>query len=402
MLISQTLTHQIDLISREVVIVSTESEFDCDAFMHRLGGTVKIGEIVASLGWDQSEEEFERVLSAQSLKTLFFQKSTGKIRFGISVYDGGGDESFLQQLCQKLKDWNMLVKENLKTAGLSSGFVRIDERKLPSATVAKEHLITKGAEIVFIVTKDALLVGATRSVQAFEEFAIRDIARPGRDKRSGIMPPKLARMMINLACMPGSGVLLDPFCGSATVVMEAMALGLKHIIASDTSDTAISDTQKNIHWLASRYKDKVPDTSEVKVIKGDVRNLASFIQPQSIDAIVTEPYLGPPLFADMKDAAVERISYELASLYVSAFTQFVKVLKPGGKVVIIFPVFPLGGRHHFIEIIEEIVKMGFAQQEIISSEYISQVTREWTRRKTILFGGNFQFLQREILSFSKN
>ena len=270
---------------------------------------------------------------------------------------------------------------------------------MSSATVAKEHLIKKGAEIVFIVANDALYIGATRQVQAFEEFAFRDIARPGRDKRSGIMPPKLARMMINLADMPGNGILLDPFCGSATVVMEAMTLGYQHIIASDNSDTAISDTQKNIRWLASRYTNKVPDVSQVKVIKGDVRNLASHLKPQSIDAIVTEPYLGPPLFAGMKASAIERISHDLAALYLSAFAQFAKVLKKSGKVVMIFPVFPLSGKLQFIEILSDITKMGFAQKDLIPVGFMTNPNISLTSRKTILFGGDYKFLQREILKF---
>lgn len=392
-------SYQIEILSKEVVVVLAETQVDTANLMGTLGGTVKIGEVVTSVSWDQSETEFEQALSATNLTSNFFLKSSGKIRFGISIYDGGGDAALFKQLTSEQKNWHIKIKENLKNAGISSGFTGIKERMLSSATVAKEQMIRKGAEIVFIVAKDALYIGVTRQVQAFEEFAFRDIARPGKDKRSGIMPPKLARMMINLAGMAGSGVLLDPFCGSATVVLEAMALGLRHIIASDTSDTAISDTQKNIRWLSARYNNKLADASEVKVIKGDVKNLASFIKPQSIDAIVTEPYLGPPLFAGMKASAVERISHELAALYVSAFAQFARVLKKSGKVVIIFPVFPIAGKLQFIDIIGEISKMGFAQKDLIPVESTANPYIALTSRKTILFGGDYKFLQREILKF---
>ena len=179
--------YQIEVFAREAAVITIENDVDTAMLMNTLGGTVKIGEVITSVSWNQSESVFEDAISAKTLTAKFFQQSSGKIRFGISIYDGGGDAALLKRLTGEQKNWHIQIKENLKKAGISSGFTSIKERTLSSVTVAKEHLINKGAEIVFIVAKDALYIGATRQVQAFEEFALRDIARPGRDKRSGIM-----------------------------------------------------------------------------------------------------------------------------------------------------------------------------------------------------------------------
>src|SRR5205823_3602162 len=102
------------------------------------------------------------------------------------------------------------------------------------------------------------------AVQPFEQFSARDFGRPGRDDLSGMLPPKLAIIMINLAANDTISVLLDPFCGSGTILSEALLLGYKNLIGSDISEKAVADTKTNLDWIANKFRRDLPD---IKIFK---------------------------------------------------------------------------------------------------------------------------------------
>ena len=67
-------------------------------------------------------------------------------------------------------------------------------------------------------------------VQNISAYAMRDQKRPKRDAFVGMLPPKLAQIMINLALgdqEPKDKLLLDPFCGTGVLLQEALLMGLK-------------------------------------------------------------------------------------------------------------------------------------------------------------------------------
>jgi tRNA G10 N-methylase Trm11 len=57
----------------------------------------------------------------------------------------------------------------------------------------------------------------------------------------------------NLQLQP-SLTLLDPFCGSGTVLTEGINLGIKKLIGTDLSDKCISDTEQNVKWMLHELK----------------------------------------------------------------------------------------------------------------------------------------------------
>jgi len=150
-----------------------------------------------------------------------------------------------------------------------------------------------------------------------------------------MLPPKLARMMINLAGLPlnKDKVVLDPFCGSGTVIQEAAILGAGKILGSDYSNNAVQSSLANIEWL----KERRALSSKFVVEQVDVRELANWVPAQSIDLIVTEPFLGNPVRGQIPNLQIQKRQAELAELYTAALEQFGQVLTPDGRVVIIFP-----------------------------------------------------------------
>ena len=93
----------------------------------------------------------------------------------------------------------------------------------------------------------------------------------------------------------------------------------------------------------------------------DVKDLPAKLGPGSVSTIVCEPFLGPPLKGDESDQKIHFIYLELMGLYRRAFDAFSKILKPGGKVVFVFPFF--GNKH--VNILRELEDYGFRAEGLL-------------------------------------
>lgn len=362
--------------------------------MSVLGGTIKIGLIVARVP-EQGLIPIVHKFLAERAQVV----NSGKFYFGISCY----------QPVLDVKKFGLQLKKLLKASAISSRFVESREPVLSSVVVTTNKLLSdRGAEIVLVKDGALLLVGVTRAVQQFAEFSERDYGRPARDARSGMLPPKIARIMINLARLDRAAVILDPFCGSGTILQEALILGYQNIIGADVSEQAIEDTKQNLKWLNDAGSGLVAKFSSAELARrtsgsnsprakisppaprlfiSASRHLSQQISLQSVDAIITEPYLGPALRGGESQEEIGRIQLELTSLYLDSFKEFQKILKSTGRVVIILPV--INGQ--YLSILDEVNKLGFVQDPKFSKLYDNQA------RQSFLYGRSGQRIKREIL-----
>ncbi|MDD4995156.1 MAG: DNA methyltransferase [Patescibacteria group bacterium] len=354
-------------------IVETQSPLDPAGLQKQLGGTVKIGQVVLESNPASLPQDLTRLLSDSS--------GIKKLNFGVNNYGFKFDA--------------LAVKKALRSAGVSARLVASREPALSSVIAQKEILNKSGVELNCFKFDDSILVGKTVTCQPFEELSRRDWDRPAKDELAGMMPPKLAKIMINLAAADKSGVLLDPFCGSGTILMEAALMGF-NVIGSDVSEKAIEDTRKNFNWL--KDQDMLARDAKIQLFSCDARLLEKQIAPNSVSAIVTEPYLGPPLRRSVRENDARKIKNELEKLYAKMFSVFAKILKKSGRAVIVAPVFMLK-TNIFINILWEIKKSGF---EIVNPIVENgQIFPEQTIRHTILYSRPGQIVGREILILKK-
>lgn len=334
-------------------ILAMEADMEPSRAIKKLGGAIKIGVEMAT---GLSENALVAAIATE-LHTV-----EGKIHFGLSWY-GNADTG-------KMKEWGMSIKKTLKSEGLSVRFVFKNEATLSSATVEHNGLAERGREFLILANNGRFDLSRTAVVQPFEDFSKRDFGRPGRDDISGMLPPKLAMMMINLAQIPLEGVLLDPFCGSGTIITEAMLMAYTNLIGTDISAKAVEDTKKNIQWISDNFRVPMANV-QLKIEKSDIKNLAKIIPNQSVDAIVTEPFLGRPLTGRERSDEIQKQAAELKKLYLETLTIFAKLLKKGGTAVMIIPAFKSGAGLVKIDLLAEAKKLGFETETFFGKNFLS-------------------------------
>lgn len=91
--------------------------------------------------------------------------------------------------------------------------------------------------------------------------------------------PRLARALVNLSRVKKGQTLLDPFCGTGGILIEASLIGVK-VIGCDIQEKMVKGSKENLnHFKISNYQIQCLDISEV-------RN-----QVNKVDAIATDlPY----------------------------------------------------------------------------------------------------------------
>ena len=264
------------------------------------------------------------------LKSEFFKDYKGKKQFGVSVYvlddelvahehnnhfhDNNRQSSFVrpgrttedghaindklrkakpatQTVWGEPKRLGMMIKKTLTDSGLSVrvALPEFNSLSLASVVVTKNLLLEKGAEICIIGGKEKVYTAKTLVVQDFEDYGRRDYHRPVRDEQQGMIPPKVAQIMLNLSGVKKGDSVLDPFCGIGTIVQEGLLLGFK-MFGSDINRVAIRGSEQNLEWFRNRYH--VPAGKYIINIS-DARNVSKLIDKTPINAIVTECTLGP-------------------------------------------------------------------------------------------------------------
>lgn len=170
---------------------------------------------------------------------------------------------------------------------------------------------------------------------SYQDWIDKDRKMPFVDPKSGMLPPKIARSLINLTPYKGEPkdlTLLDPFCGSGRLAVEACQLGF-NVLASDIVQEKIDHTQANLKAL----------DLQADIILADATHLSKKLD-KKVDLIVTEPHMGK---VDLRSDRVRYVVPGLKKLYLGALKDWLKILKPGGLVTMIFPILS-DGSHTYV------------------------------------------------------
>lgn len=251
-----------------------------------LGSIVKVAELI--------DDSF--TLDADSIARLthrLFGQTTGKVTLGVS-YHGSSAKSKLAA------NFSRAMRASLEQSGHSVRLVPSEQAALSTAAVLHNKLAIgnpKKVELLLAPTPGShrLIVAKTIYVQDIGAYALRDRGRPRRDTRNGMLPPKLAQTMINLArgaCqLTRPTNLLDPFCGTGVILQEAGLMGLT-TYGSDNNPRMIDYTQTNLDWLARRYQ--LASRPRLTIADATDFSWQQWLAPDRLDLIASETYLGRP------------------------------------------------------------------------------------------------------------
>ncbi len=307
------------------------------AQFNELGGSLKLLKVVGEFT-DLNEEDLVNYVAAYFAQ---FPKPT----FAIG--------ELYRDNIEKIQSTD--VKNALKERGVSSRFIDAPREGLSASVLLHQ----KVSEIIVVrVDEHTTLFGQTLGVQNIDQWTIRDREKPYADRKKGMLPPKVARMMVNIGLgelkkvSDSAPIIYDPFCGTGTVLIEGMVMGYP-VIGTDLDATAAGGTTNNLRWLQERYG----LSAKFTVFQSDV----SHVQEGQLDVkpnlIVTEPFLGKP---KPDHDQLPNMFRGMEKLYLGAFRQWRALLADNAVITMIFP-FATDGKHDFSleSIIDKIATLGY-------------------------------------------
>ena len=335
----------------EISIAELEATDFCTD-IERLGGTMKLAEKL-----DERPIEYLQKLPE------------GKITLGVSDYSEKASRKTATTEALKLK--KILVRH-----GRSVRVVENKDATLSTATSLHNGLSGKNErkiELIKVNDEWYKIIG----VQDIEAYAKRDQARPARDAFVGMLPPKLAQILINLCGpLPKNATILDPFCGTGVVLQEAILMGYR-AYGTDISEKMIEYSDRNMKYF---------DFKNYKVEVGDA---VSFKWAEKIDAVACEGYLGKPMSMIPNEMKLKTQKQECKAIIIGFLKNLAGQIKTKTPVVIAVPAWLReNGEYSRLEILDEIEKLGYN---------VSNKSREG-----LLYHREGQIVARDIIILRKN
>lgn len=319
--------------------------------LDRLGGTIKLGAFLGKIDLVPAQELAKHITATDIAETIA-TSTEGKLNFGVSLY--GVKLSKAQHEALGLE-----IKKSFKQLGRNARYIASKEQ-LTAAQITHNNLLTKGADIWIVRNSDSYYLASTTAVQDIAAYGERDHGRPARSAKVGMLPPKLAQMMINLAAPRSNGRVLDPFCGTGVVLQEASLMGFT-AYGSDIEEKLIQMSKENDTWLQKAHQTPAWDLET-----GDA---TTHQWSGQIDAVVTEGYLGPALSKMPGDKELERLKTDAAKLAIDFLTNLAPQITSGTPVCITLPCWKTNEGFSRVGVLDQIGQIGYTLKEFLPIPY---------------------------------
>ncbi len=373
----------------------------------RLGGTMKSAKLLTRLEKADLSDAFNYL--QKMIPEHLHYLPDGKLQLGVSVY---GEKAQRDWLLKQM----LTLKKAVKKTGRSVRIIENKSEALESAQVLYNKLTGPlGWELLLIKDGEGFIVAQTTGVQNIDDYSKRDFDRPKRDAFVGMLPPKLAQIMINLAVgrwhmadgKTGAGpnsthhippTIFDPFCGTGVVLQEAVLTGYD-VIGSDLSEKMVEYSGENLDWLKNEYpaisqsflrrqessgkeiaegdtkSNWIPDQagddktgSIIKITQADAttHNWGLNIQdPSSKIFIVCETYLGKPLTSLPGSVELETVMNESNEIAKGFLGNISTQIKKGTRLCLALPAWHLGnGMFKHLKVLDQLTDLGYNRLDL--------------------------------------
>ena len=293
----------------------------------------------------------------------------GKLTIGVSDYSRKASKKSATEEAMKFKK---ILTRHERSVRVVLG----DGATLSTATSLHNGLSGKNPkkfELIKVEDEWYKVIG----VQDIDAYARRDQGRPKRDAKVGMLPPKLAQILINL-CGPlkPNSLVLDPFCGTGVVLQEALLMGYS-AYGTDLSERMIEYTEKNLEYF--KFKD-------FKLEVGDATNHQ---WSADISAVACEGYLGKPMNKIPSEIELKEQKQETKAIVLGFLKNLAPQIEKGTPVTIAIPAWLReSGEYSRLEVVDEIENMGYN---------VNNKTREG-----LFYHREGQIVARDIIILRKN
>ncbi|MHA2025826.1 MAG: TRM11 family SAM-dependent methyltransferase [Candidatus Thorarchaeota archaeon] len=375
-------------LSRNAAIVDIKQRLDVEQIVDMqsaLGGCYKVGKVIWEYDIDvpldaypsrnvADKEKLTELRKCPWLKIVWPRVKGKKVKFGISTYpisDGRfpiNFRSFTRGMDNQVK--KLLLENGARKADYYA-YDEPDRRvsgrlniALWPKTIAKNNLLVPpNAEVLAVFSEKKLYIARTRVVYDSMLQQYRDESRPFVSAEISTSP-KLCRSLLNLAGARPGDTVLDPFCGTGTLLMEAAILGMK-CIGIDIDSDQVQGARSNMKWLSKDLGEKL----DYDIFRGDSRELSSLVKKQ-VDTVAFEPVLGPIYKKVPPVEEAQKSIKELTTLYREALTEIAKILRPEGRVAMTIPVINTPGEPLSIKFSELTKGTGLTLYRMLANESI--------------------------------
>lgn len=296
-----------------------------------LGGSQKAGRVVLQFDAGNWHAVSQKIVQHYTEK---WRQSKHKITLGISA-------SGFKITPREVQKTGLIIKKNLRESSVNMRLIPNSSAALNTATSHhnKLGLSSFKVELIVVRSRDSRRIVVAESVgaQNITAYSRRDRGRPRRDAFVGMLPPKLAQIMINLATgenavkstsidspeNPSESArnyrILDPFCGTGTVLQEALLKNYS-VYGTDLSQKMVDYTKQNLAWLLEKFH----SSGEIfDVHQADAMDF-HWDESQKINAVVCEAYLGQPFSAPPKAETLRKVTRNCNHI----ISEFLKNLHP--------------------------------------------------------------------------
>lgn len=381
-------------VGEQAVIVDVDP---CLLAFDRLGGSTKFCKLLTTLdttNWGKIEQFLLKVAPGHS-ETM----PEGKMLLGLSVHG-------LDVPLRRLEATGLSIKKAVRNTGRPVRLIPNKTLELNSAQVIHNKLTSpNGWELVFIRDGNKTIIGQTVKVQDIESYTKRDRERPMRDSRVGMLPPKLAQIILNLGagqlpedklesiCEIPAGepiplpmldkAVLDPFCGTGVTLQEALLMGYS-AYGSDLEPRMVEYTEGNLGWLQQWYPHELRTTVE----QGDATD-HTWSQP--FDFVACETYLGRP-FTSQPPSDILNLTASECNLIIRKFIQNIGAQIPSGtRLCLAVPAWRTGhNQFKHLPLIDTLGDLGYNR---ISFEHVMD--------QDLIYHRDDQIVARQLLILTK-
>lgn len=314
----------------------------------QLGGTIKLAKVLTHINvtaWPQVVRYI-----AKALPEHLDYIPEGKIRLGLNVYG-------FPVKVPEVNRAGLELKKVIKKAGRSVRVVPNTTLELSSAQSMHNQLAgPTGLELIIVKDGTKTLLAQAVATQDINLYAARDQARPKRDAKVGMLPPKLAQIIVNLAG-ESKVRLLDPFCGTGVVLQEAL-LDSYDVYGTDLEPRMITYTKANLEWL----QDKWPSDRSFILEPGDA---TTHLWKEPFDVVAGETYLGRPFSAEPPREVLEQVLRDVDTIHRKFLKNLAKQTQPGFKLCLAVPAWMTKNGFKHLPTLDSLEDLGYTRVSFV-------------------------------------